>query len=98
MENKTLAQLKRDLKVGTRIVMTFNAWPPMSKTALNLIGVERTVSVVQSNQIKIATNKNGEIINSYLEFPPAIRLKYTGDTFDIYDDRMKLELSYKIIT
>lgn len=78
-QKKSLAQLKRDLQVGTPIEQVAVS---LSIGAKNL-GVQRYVVKVQGNGVYISESKDAET-GSFLGFPPAKLLDYRGDIFTIY--------------
>lgn len=82
---KTLADLKRDLKVGDKIVMTFNALEGSSDRIKQFIGVERYIISKNTQGIKISPDKNAKN-GSFLDFPKKATLcEYDGETLKIYD-------------
>ena len=91
MDKKTFAQLKRDLKVGTKIVQVRNDfWMGTINSDI------REISIVQTNAVAFKTNKNGKIVNSWLWFPKtASDVIYIGDEFTFISEGKKI--SYKII-
>ena len=78
---KTLADLKRDLQIGTSIQMiNFNNREEIPE---RLQGT-RYVVKVKSNGIEL--NKDKEATKgSFLDYPKATLCDYTGDTLTIYD-------------
>jgi hypothetical protein len=93
---KTLADLKRDLTIGTRLKMVYSDIPTN-----RLLNSEREISIVQTNSIALQTEKaNGEKCNSWFTFPKAVNLEYDGNFFSIYENingtRVKV-LEYLII-
>lgn len=77
---KTLAQLKRDLKVGAKIKCIFN----LHGKNLN---VTRTITRVQTNGIYIETNDGPKVFESWLPFPKkASYVNYENNTFEFYDN------------
>lgn len=81
--NKTLADLKRDLKVGTKVVMTYHYWND-SERINKLLNQDRYVVKVKSNGVEFNENKDATK-GSFLDFPKATLLEYIDDTFTIYD-------------
>lgn len=77
---KTFAQLKRDLKVGTKIKCIFN----LHGKNLNTI---RTITRVQTNAVYIETNDGERTFESWLPFPKKSSfVKYENNTFEFYDN------------
>jgi len=76
---KTLADLKRDLKLGTKITKTSH----YGKTEGKLIGVERYVVKVKSNSIEFSSNKT-DTRGSFLDYPKASLTEYDGETLKVY--------------
>ena len=76
---KTLADLKRDLKLGTKITMTSH----YGKTDDKLIGVERYVVKVKTNGIEFSKNKE-DARGSFLDYPKASLTEYDGETLSVY--------------
>jgi len=76
---KTLADLKRDLKLGTKITKTSH----YGKTEGKLIGVERYVVKVKSNSIEFSKNKE-DTRGSFLDYPKASLTEYDGETLKVY--------------
>lgn len=94
MEKKTLADLKRDLVQGTEVIMTFNS--NNSERIQSYLNIPRYIVKVQSNGIYISEN-NEALSGSWLEFPKASRMSFTGTVLDIFDDKTgDLSLSYKV--
>lgn len=89
---KTLADFRRALKVGTR-------WEGFNHYYQSSFGV-REVSKVQSNSFAFKNTKdNGEVSNSWSDFPKAKDIKFREDgTVEIYKewvDGYRLMLTYK---
>lgn len=76
---KTLAQLKRDLKVGTQLKVVYHDVRPEQ------IGNIKTISKTQSNGIYTTCPElfNGRA--SWLELPPASLVEYSDNKFTIFD-------------
>lgn len=91
---KTFAQLKRDLKVGTKLKCIFNCHG-------KYLNVVRPVSKVQTNAICLKTETESGTVNSYLDFPPKAKLvKYDENVFEFYFERngeLIKELAYEIV-
>lgn len=75
---KTLADLKRDLKVGTKIKMIYGNIDRIRPRALENMNKERAITKVQSNGIYIE--------NSWLDFPTSSLLEYDNGIFTIYSE------------
>lgn len=92
---KTLAQLKRDLKVGTKLKTIFNLHG-------KYLGSIRTISKVQTNGIYLETNDGTRTFNSWLPFPKKTSyMNYENNTFEFYDNysgEIFKCLAYEIIT
>lgn len=91
---KTFAQLKRDLKVGTKLKCVFNHYG-------KYLNVVRPISKVQTNAVYLKTETENGTVNSYLDFPPKAGLvKYDGNIFEFYFERngeLIKELAYEIV-
>ena len=91
---KTFAQLKRDLKVGTKLKCIFN----YHGKYLNVI---RPISKVQTNAIYLKTETENGTVNSYLDFPPTAGLvKYNENVFEFYskiNGELIKTLAYEIV-
>lgn len=90
---KTLADFKRRLKVGTKIE-TINH-------RHGSFGV-RPVSIVQSNSFALKTTRtNGELVDSWCEYPKAKDIEVTDEnTVIIYwgdGDKREAILTYKFV-
>lgn len=82
---KTLADLKRDLNKGDKIIMTFNAMEGSSDRIKQFIGVKRYIISKNTTGIKISPDKNATK-GIFLEFPKKASLcEYDGETLKIYD-------------
>ena len=71
--NKSLSDLKRDLKLGTKVILLERFGKQVNE--------EREVGKVQSNSIAF---KKGNGL-SWLDYPKASLLSYDGNTFTIYE-------------
>ena len=91
---KTFAQLKRDLKVGTKLKCIFN----YHSKYLNVV---RPISKVQTNAVCLKTETENGTVNSYLDFPPTASLvKYDGNVFEFYskiNGELIKTLAYEIV-
>ena len=91
---KTCAQLKRDLKVGTKLKCIFNYHG-------KYLNVVRPVSKVQTNAVCLKTETENGTVNSYLDFPPKASLvKYDENVFEFYFERngeLIKQLAYEIV-
>ena len=94
MENKkTFAELKRDLKLGTKIKMIKRE---VNGSESGTIAGVREVTKVQSNAVAFKTLlHDGTINNSWLYFPKASQVDYIDNTFIFNDGYFKL--TYEII-
>lgn len=82
---KTLADLKRDLNKGDRLVMTFNAMEGSSERIKQFIGVERYIVAKNTTGVKLSLNKD-DTKGSFLDYPKKATLcEYDGETLKIYD-------------
>lgn len=90
---KNLADFKRRLKVGVELEAT--------NTRYGYMGI-RKVSIVQNNSFALETLKNGEIINSWCEFPKAKDFEVIDEnTVNIFwgeGINRELILTYKFLT
>ena len=87
---KTFAQLKRDLKLGTKVQQIENEFWGSTNDSI------REISIVQTNAIAFKTIKDGKEIASWLWYPKkASDVIYKGNvfTFMIHGKR----ISYQII-
>jgi hypothetical protein len=75
---KTLADLKRELVVGTGITLVKSCWNSNSK-----IGKKRYVVKTQGNGVYLSENKD-DTEGSFLPFPNAKLTEYTGDTLTVF--------------
>ena len=92
-KKKTLAELKRDLKLGIKIKMIKRE---VNGSESGTIAGVREVTKVQSNGIAFKTLLHDGIIkNSWLYFPKASEVEYIGNTFTFDDGYFKL--TYEII-
>ena len=90
---KTFAQLKRDLQLGTKIKMIKREVNGIEKKAIT---EDREISKVQSNAIAFKTLlPDGMIGNSWLYFPKASQVEYIGNRFIFNDGYFRL--TYEII-
>lgn len=91
---KTFAQLKRDLKVGTKLKCIFNHYG-------KYLNVVRPISKVQTNAVCLKTETENGTVNSYLDFPQKAKLvKYDENVFEFYFERngeLIKELAYEIV-
>lgn len=91
---KTFAQLKRDLKVGTKLKCIFNYHG-------KYLNVVRPISKVQTNAVYLKTETENGTVNSYLDFPPTASLvKYDGNVFEFYskiNGELIKALAYEIV-
>lgn len=94
---KTLADLKRRIKVGTRIEKLSHILDGENynheKTRAG-IGVVRIVSKVQTNAWVL--NFEGEERGSYLDIPKAKELSFNGDEFTITTWGGRLQMTYRL--
>ena len=75
---KTLSDMKRDIKIGQKWeVVSCNGKPPADK-----ISGDREIVHIQSNSIAF---KREDKPKSWLQFPPASLLEYSGDEIKIYE-------------
>ena len=85
---KTFAQLKRDIKEGTRIKTILNTYKPDKN------GQIRKVAKVQTNAIGFEIPEEQQTRNifgkiqtiSWLWWGKASQYEYEGDTFKVYDE------------
>ena len=91
---KTFAQLKRDLKVGTKLKCIFNYHG-------KYLNVVRPITKVQTNAVYLKTETENGTVNSYLDFPPKASLvKYDENVFEFYFERngeLIKQLAYEIV-
>ncbi len=87
---KTLAQLKRDLRVGTKVKCLHNKYTP------KFLNKVRTVKHADTTGIYLSDDMDTLAKGSFLGFPKADRLIYEGDIFGVYT-QSECELSYQII-
>ena len=91
---KTFAQLKRDLKVGTKLKCIFNYHG-------KYLNVVRPISKVQTNAVYLKTETENGIVDSWLEFPPTASLvKYNDNVFEFYskfNGELVKDLAYEIV-
>lgn len=91
---KTFAQLKRDLKVGTKLKCIFNYHG-------KYLNVVRPISKVQTNAVYLKTETENGIVNSWLDFPPTASLvKYNENVFEFYskiNGELVKMLAYEIV-
>ena len=91
---KTFAQLKRDLKVGTKLKCIFNYHG-------KYLNVVRPISKVQTNAVYLKTETENGTVNSWLDFPPTASLvKYDGNVFEFYskiNGELVKMLAYEIV-
>ncbi len=80
---KTLADLKRDLKVGVKIKMIFNHNEGNSERIKQYMQVERYIVKTKSNGVEISKNKEDKK-GSFLDFPKASLTEYKDNIFTIY--------------
>jgi hypothetical protein len=76
---KTLAQLKRDLSVGTKVTLINSETMPEHK----FLNLERYVIKTQGNGITLGL-KPDDKKGSFMEYPKATGLEYIDDTFTLY--------------
>ena len=82
---KTVAELKRNLTVGTVLTMTWHAFG-----APKIVGIARTIQAVKSFGIEIGEGR------SRLEWPKTSEVQFFGeDQFTILEDCKPL-MSYRI--
>jgi hypothetical protein len=100
-EIKTLAEFKRKLTLNTEVHTIFHQNPigrnQSGQIVYNSIdkGI-RKVTILQTNCFALATEKNGEIVNSYFEYPKAKNVIIQDNKVNIYIDNI-LTLTYSII-
>lgn len=75
---KTLADLKRNLKIGVAMTMT------KAEGQNRLIGIKRYIVATQGNGIYLNADKEAKG-GSFLDFPKASLLEYDGETLKIFD-------------
>ena len=93
---KTLADLKRDLTIGTVIEMTSNEFAPSSDRVKNLVGIKRYIVKKNTTGVQLSQDKNA-IKGSHLDYPAKATLfEYDGETLKIFNEG-NLSLAYKII-
>jgi len=74
---KTLAELKRDLRVGKKLTLTYHH---LGKC--NILNKKREIIKIQTNAIVLKTeNKSGK---SWLDLPPSSLLEYNDNIIKIY--------------
>ena len=76
---KTLSDLKRDLKIGSRLVLT-KAFANNHK----YLGISRYIIKTQSNAVVLAEDKDAAK-GSFLDLPPASLLEYDNKQITIYE-------------
>ena len=76
---KTLADLKKDLSIGTPLTMTFNSWGKGK-----FIDVKRYIIKKQSNGVTIG-EKPTDTKGSFLDYPKASLMEYDGQTLKIFE-------------
>ena len=75
---KTLADLKRDLKIGSSLTLTQSeVWTH------KFLNISRYVTKTQWNGVYLNTDKNGKG-GSFLELPKASLVEYDNDTIKVY--------------
>ncbi len=84
---KTLADFKRRTQPGVQIHTVWN-----NKGQLVDRGI-RTIKTVQSNMFSILTEKDGQQVESWVNYPKASEIKFEGETANIFQDG-KLILTY----
>ena len=100
-EIKTLAEFKRKLALNTEVHTIFHRNPIGRNQAGQIVynsidkGL-RKVTILQTNCFALATEKNGEIVNSYCEYPKASNVVIQDNKVNIYIDNI-LTLTYSII-
>ncbi|MCK9235190.1 MAG: zincin-like metallopeptidase domain-containing protein [Bacteroidales bacterium] len=96
-QKKTLAELKRDLVVGVKLVMLHNYVTNKNDRFLN---VGREIGKVQTNGVYLNTpDETGKIRNSWVPFPKADHVEYIDDTvtfYCTYEGKKFKTLVYKI--
>jgi len=82
--NKTLAQLKTDLAIGTAVTMIYSNRSDDSERIAKLINIPRYV--VKKNTVGICFNADKTAkTGSHLDYPKASLLEYTDNVFTVYD-------------
>lgn len=87
---KTLAQLKRDLTVGTKVKCIHNKYTPKYLNKIRYIKYKDTTGIYLDDDMETIGK------GSFLQYPKADRLIYEGDIFGVYT-QTECELSYQII-
>lgn len=86
--NKTLAQLKRDLQVGTKLKV-------LDHIRQDQIGIVKTITKKQSNGIY--TNTETDPREFWLEIPSASLVEYNDDVFSFYLDKDRKLITMQIL-
>ncbi len=82
---KTLADLKRDLTVGTIMQMTYSSNADNSERLKALLNIPRYIIKKNTTGIVLSPDEHA-IKGSHLEYPAKATLcEYTGDTLSIYE-------------
>jgi adenylosuccinate lyase len=85
MNMKTLSDLKRDLVVGTQLVMVYNHNTDTSERIKSLLNVPRYIIKKNTTGVVLSPDKDATK-GSHLEYPAKATLcEYTGDTLSIYE-------------
>lgn len=77
--SKTLAQLKRDLVIGTKVTLIKSETMPDHRN----LNVERFIIKTQGNGITLGLKKD-DTKGSGMDYPKATGLEYIDDTFTLY--------------
>ena len=77
--NKTLTELKRELKVGTKLKVLYHAVNPHTE------GNIKTITKTQTNAIYTVCEQDSKNEEIRLELPTACLLEYVDDVFVIYE-------------
>lgn len=83
---KTLAQLKRDLKIGDTMILTWTSSGIESKH--KFLNIPRYIVKKQTNAIVLSENKD-DIRGSWLYFYSAKLIDYKDNQLKIYDEKME---------
>lgn len=90
MEIKTLAQLKRDLTVGTKLKLIYSASMQKNVGKIRFIHTANTTGIYLNDELNTVSK------GSFLAFPKANRLAYKDDVFSLYTQG-QCDLTYQII-
>ena len=85
---KSFAELKRDLKIGKTLTMTFNSLSEQSEKIDSRLNKPRYIIKTQSNGIYLADEKDAEK-GSFLELPRASLVEYTDETIKVFEPAIR---------